>query len=1117
MLLVGVGLVGAQEQGGRYLMIVADEFVDIVQPLAEWKTSKGMLAKVVPVSQAGGGTNPEAIRDFIRDAWENWPIPPEYVCIVGAPSYIRAPGNYYDGRYGDLAGDYKMEISVGRLPAENARECSVLVNKTLAYENPPWEDTLWFLKGTTTLREDHDANDSIYWNDSYICHNYWLDMGYVHIDSFSRDSGGGSAEVNMAATDGRSFITYRGQGVRSWWQPYNNITPGTWTNHHKMPVVVGATCATVTLAPYESMYGDQFVRAGSPDNLGGAIAYFGTTRSGSHIPRPRSNCFRGFFNSLFYMKNPRLGDATLVGRSWVQSGSERYEEWNLMGDPELNVWTGLPRHPEVAYDSVRILAPQTMEVTVRAAGQPFASAMVCVWMDSVVYERGLTNADGRVELNINPTHIGPMRVTVTGRNLLPFIGSCQITPGGVPYLVIDGMQVDDFIGNHDGKVNPGERFRLRLGLRNLGGVTATGVSALLRSSDPAVTLFDSSSTYGTVLPDSIVFGDAFELAVDTTVRNGYQPALTVRVTDSEGDTWTRPVGITVRAGQIAYVEATFLDLAPGGNNNGIIGAGESGRLLVALDNTGGGRLDGVRATLASLDTNVVVEDSTAFYGWFNPGDTLPGDYDAFGITAGPGLALNSTVDFLLTVHGDGGTYSYACTLGFELATEEATGGPTGPDAYGYWCYDDTDTASGRAPVFQWMGLTSIGTWIDSASTRDAAIVTRPLPFTFSYYGVDYDEISISSNGFLALGRETYPNGYNRRLPSTEAAAKMVCPFWDDLNPSDQGWGDAYLYYDETGHRFMVEFNQFAHRGQRNIRETFQAIFYDPAYHPSPTGDGDIVFMYNQVQNNSSTTLGIEDHTEQRGICYLYNNDYAPGAEWLTAGRAIRFTTFPPETGEAPWLVPLQVRVTDSTGNNNGLFEAGETLAVEVTVRNRGTAAAANAAAVLRSLEPDAIVMDSAAALGSIPAGGQASNAGTPFVFRVAELPEDSLLNFELLLTADGYQTLGYFSVGLDAVSGVGSEPGHKLLRTGLDRVRPNPVAGWGTIQYTMARGGHVDLALIDASGRRVMVLVRGATGAGRYAVPFAASRLSQGVYFVRLRVTDESGFRRFTRKVQIVR
>ncbi len=1110
------------EQGARYLIISADDFTDAAQPLAEWKTKKGMLTKVVPISDIGN--NAGQIQTYIRDAYSSWPIPPEYVLILGGGGLITSHSSYDDSYYGDMEGDYKMEIPVGRLPANTVRECSTVVAKVLGYEKPPLEgDTAWFLKGTTVIHEDNGPDDTLYWGDSRLMHGYWLDHGYTLAESLSTTLGHNSADVTASANDGRAFITYRGQGVGSWWG-FGSINPFAWTNGNMMPIVVGATCTTMGMSGGEEMYGNKFVRAGTPDGLGGAIAYFGTTGVITHGAHFRSAGYRGFADAIFVEKELRLGEATLRARFRVDSlyhHQARYLEWNLFGDPEMNIWTGVPRECDVNYDSVIVMAPQDLVVTVTVNGRAFHGALVCVSMDSVVYVWGETDGTGRVELPVNPTHIGTMDVVVTGRNLQPFEGTCAVHAGGIPYVVIGGTSIDDYVGNHDGIVNPGERFRLRVDLKNLGEVTATGVSAILRTSEPGVTVHDSTASYGTILPDSTVSGDPFDLEFGSGFEEGDVVPTTLQIWDSEGDTWNRSLNLTVRAGRLEFVSVALLDSPPGGNANGLLGRSESGRMQIAIANTGGGSLDDVEAVLVTSDTTVAIVDSTGFYGQSHAGDTLAGDFDRFGITAGPNLVPGQPVSLMLVLTGSGGTYTYADSFQLELATEEGTvHEPTGPDAYGYWCYDDTDSASGRAPTYDWLDLSSgVGTVIDSVSDKDAATVTVPLPFGFKYYGQNYSFLSICSNGFLALGYTSYRFGSNRPLPDTGGPTAMVAPFWDDLNPDEGsgGYGTAYEYYDEANHRYMIEFKEFAHYGQQSIRETFQAVFYDPAFHTTPTGDGEIVFFYNRVSLNSGCTIGIEDHTETRAIEYLYNNSYPPTAAYLQSERAIRFTTLGPENQSNAWLVLHQVTASDSAGgNNNGLFEAGETLTVEVTIENRGSADARNTDMLLRSLEVDAVVMDSLAALGDIAPGGQATNTAQPFVFRIAPTPEDSILNFELQLTADGYVTTAYFSIGLSDVTGMAEQGQGGLTCTSLERVQPNPARSTAVIRYGLARPGHVDLALFDVTGRRVRTLVRGQQGQGRYAVSLGSGTMSQGTYFCRLTVTADGQTQRFAEKLLLV-
>lgn len=1124
LLLLMVGILPA-EQGGKYLIIAADQFTDAVQPLAAWKTKKGVLAKVVPKSQVG--STAAQIQAYIRNAYSTWPIKPEYVLLVGAASLIPAYGNVNDCYYGDMGGTSLMEISVGRFPVATLRECSLLVNKTLAYERPnPAGDTTWFVKATTVVREDSPA-DPYYQPDSRFVRGLWQSSGFALCESLCNLFGHNSTHVDAAASDGRSFITYRGQGVGYWWTPFNTIRPSSWSNGARMPIVVAGTCATITLAPGEKMIGDSMMLAGTVTGLGGAVAYFGTTSSGSHISDRRGACYRGFFSALFLEKQHRLGPATLRGRfrvdSLYPSEPTRYWEWNLLGDPELNVWTGKPRPTVVQFDSVIPLGRQDFVVQVSAGGGPVSGALVCAAMDSMVYETGTTDGAGRVVLDINPTNVGMMTVTVTGSNLLPFEGSARVMVVDRPYLVIDHSVIDDFIGNHDGIINPGERCRLTLYLHNVGGTTATAVTGVLRLNDPHLTVLDSLAGFGSIRPDSMAAGDAFEICADTLVGDGYSAGAALRARDAEGDSWNCPLVLLVRAGRIEVATQLLLDSAPGGNGNGRLGRSESGRLLVALRNSGGGPLTGIGAVLTSADTNVVVIDSTAAYGALGPGAEKPGSFDWFAVAAGPNLPRNSPVGFRLRVSAGGGTYNYSDTASFSIPAEQGIASdPTGPDEYGYWCYDDTDTESGRQPAYDWLELAppGPGTVIPAVSDSDAATIVAALPFRFRYYGVEYDSISICSNGLLALGRTSFRSGTNRAIPDTAGPPAMLAPFWDDLNPDENanGYGTAYQHYDTAGQRWIVEFRDFAHYGYPSIRETFQAILYDPAVWPTPTGDGEIVYMYNRVALASSNTVGIEDHTETRGIQYLYNNSYAPSAAWLQAGRALKFTTFPPRNLNAPWLVLVRAQVSDTAlGNGNGLFEAGESLEVVVTVRNRGRFDALAAAAKLRSLDPDAVVFDSTAGLGTIPPGGEADNSARPFRLAVAASPTDSLLNLELDITAGDYVTTAFLAIGLDGVTGLEAGSPGRLLRTGLAAIRPNPLSNRAVVGYALSRAANVDLALFDALGRRVLTMASGRHEPGEHAAAIGAAQLGQGVYFCRLVVREGGREQRFVRKLQVAR
>ena len=67
----------------------------------------------------------------------------------------------------------------------------------------------------------------------------------------------------------------------------------------------------------------------------------------------------------------------------------------------------------------------------------------------------------------------------------------------------------------------------------------------------------------------------------------------------------------------------------------------------------------------------------------------------------------------------------------------------------------------------------------------------PLPFQFNYFGDFYNQISVSSEGYISLDPTPLVFHRNRTIPSGVGPAGMIAPFWDDLID-----GRIYVKYDE---------------------------------------------------------------------------------------------------------------------------------------------------------------------------------------------------------------------------------------------------------------------------------------------------------------------------------
>ncbi len=166
-----------------YLIITTDDFESILEPLAIWKTQKGLVSKIEVMSNINikysGASQPERIKNCIKDYYENNNT--QWVLLAGDHNQVQSKYEYcwddfpYDGDfvtcdsyYADIDDnskfDYEAEVYVGRLTANYGYEMESLVQRILNYEkNPPigsWMSKAIFAGSILQFDQDFN-NDSI--------------------------------------------------------------------------------------------------------------------------------------------------------------------------------------------------------------------------------------------------------------------------------------------------------------------------------------------------------------------------------------------------------------------------------------------------------------------------------------------------------------------------------------------------------------------------------------------------------------------------------------------------------------------------------------------------------------------------------------------------------------------------------------------------------------------------------------------------------------------------------------------------------------------------------------------------------------------------------------------
>jgi hypothetical protein len=612
----------AQDTGARYLIITYDDYYDIVQPLADWKTQKGYKTKIVTLSDIGSSDSIH-IRNYVMNAYNTWELKPEFLLLVGSDDQIPFPQSgsgfetyHTDNYYTNVTGDFHNELLPGRFWVNDTLEAKTVVAKVLGYERDPCQDdSLWIKKGVTIVNEDDypPLDDSIYWADARYVYGLMNDAGFVHIDSFAQSFGNTYLDVIDAMNDGRSYILYRGIGLGIWDAPFGYMPTDSMYNGYMSPIVVSATCATI------DGIGWHWLDAGTPEEPKGIVGFLGTTTALNHAADLRSALAKGSFESIFCDSFTTLGKATEAGRlNYVALfGDElEYYSWTCLGDPEMTVWTTIPRHIDVIHPAVLKTGVCTVSVNVQYNAMPVESALVCVMArkDTFFYQYGRTNNLGTIEFIDTLTIPGDsVLVTVTGRNLEPYRGTIGTSFVGGPYVLLNSFSISDSVGgNGDSIANPGEDIEIPLWVRNWGDSTAHSVSGCI----PAITSSSFFSVYDTIK----YFSDIAPLDSAYTSDDGYNIVITPRCPDKQkiqlqlftrdnnDSVWVSYFHFIIHAPSLRVHNYFFAESLK------YTTAGDSNQLTVVLKNVGSYKAENVIATISTDDTSLVIIDSTSSFG-----------------------------------------------------------------------------------------------------------------------------------------------------------------------------------------------------------------------------------------------------------------------------------------------------------------------------------------------------------------------------------------------------------------------------------------------------------------------------------------------------------------------
>ena len=503
------------------MIIIAPDDVNFINeliPLMEWKNQKGVKTIILSnFSEYAGSDNAEKIRNMIKAYHENeniqWvllagdaeealiPIRysynPDTVVVMGQTEYSSwdeyyKPTDFYysalsgtwdddgDGKWGENPENngngideiiWSPDVYVGRLPASNANELQIMVNKTLKYEaNPevgPWMNQMLLAGGISSYSPAEDEARLT----EFIWQNYTLgNMNFTHLykatTSFTPsvppepnilDDLNGTSFTN-GLNEGYSTIIIAGHADPTRITDDSGVTYYTNTNALSSSNIDSASlfyadaCTTSSYDQGDFSIGERLIKrldAGAIGYIGGLRVtwYLDNDTKLEKLNRGNAKLFwEQFFEEMDFQQGKALYNSkvTYLNSDYFQRGETSISlEWqrkniltyNLLGDPEVDIYTDIPVSVPNFFNSPIHEGQLVSFPVIDNNGHLTPNARVHLTTLDGKYFTAYANKEGIVKFRLPAQSNENYSVTITGHNLIPsYLNFTTIEDSHLPEL-----------------------------------------------------------------------------------------------------------------------------------------------------------------------------------------------------------------------------------------------------------------------------------------------------------------------------------------------------------------------------------------------------------------------------------------------------------------------------------------------------------------------------------------------------------------------------------------------------------------------------------------------------------------------------------------------------------
>ena len=135
------------ESGCEYMIIIPDnqDFKMMADTIKQYRMEQGIPTEIITTDEIGGASD-TLIRQYIRNAYDTWDMPPAAILIMGGynevPSYCMNNHLIYnpywtDFPYADVNDDHLPDLAFARFTGRNYDDLHTMIMKSIGYETYP--------------------------------------------------------------------------------------------------------------------------------------------------------------------------------------------------------------------------------------------------------------------------------------------------------------------------------------------------------------------------------------------------------------------------------------------------------------------------------------------------------------------------------------------------------------------------------------------------------------------------------------------------------------------------------------------------------------------------------------------------------------------------------------------------------------------------------------------------------------------------------------------------------------------------------------------------------------------------------------------------------------------